>query len=156
MEPVTVRKLDDRTETARKAAGIFVDAYYDDLKEISGSREILIDIFSKSLILSHFYGAYSCDSLMGIFALSDEKERSFRLDKRAVIEKIGFMKGHIVYGVLKRELERPIRMNKPGVYIEAVATDPGAQGRGIATKMMRHTPSLCAGIGRYQIGRAHV
>lgn len=138
MEPVIIQKLDNDNATLFKAASIFVDAYYEDLKDISENKESLVEIFRNSLQPTHFYGAYVGNDLIGIFALSNENERAIRLDKKTIVKEVGAIKGLIVYKIMKNELESPIKMNKPGVYIEAVATDPAAQGRGVATQMMKY------------------
>ncbi len=138
MEHVSIKKLDNSIKTVERAAEIFVDAYFDDLKDISDNKELLISIFARSLIISHFYGAFIDGNMIGIFALSDEKERSIKLDKKQIIKRLGFIKGTIVYTIMKKELEGKIQLNKPGVYIEAVATDPISQGKGIATMMMQY------------------
>jgi len=142
----TIKPIENTERNRDEVSRIFVAAYYEQLSQVSKDKETLTAILRNSFLLGHFYGAYESSELAGIFALSDENERCFRLDRKDFTKALGAVKGRIIYRTMKKEFEHPLAMGKKGKYIEAVATDISRQGKGIATRMMEfameHYPYL--------------
>jgi ribosomal protein S18 acetylase RimI-like enzyme len=125
-------------ESLRKAvADVFVDAYFPQLSFFTKDKDRLSNAFLNSFLLERFYGAFSDGELVGIFALTDETGRCFKLVKSDLVDNIGFLKANLVFGGLKKEFEHPIRLRSKGFNIEAVAVRSDQRGKGIATSMMR-------------------
>ena len=135
-DSLTIRKLGEQDRDAVTA--IFVDAYYDQLAQLEEDRTKLFNIFQKTFLLEHYYGAFIDEELVGFFALSDEKERCMKIEKKNILENINGILGRIAYRVLRKEFEHKLKLKKPGYNIESVATSKKHQGKGIATKLMQY------------------
>ncbi len=138
MEGVRVQKLQTSNEIRKVTSEIFVDAYYKNLLYFSKNKEVLAKAFYKSFLLEHFYGAFINNELVGIFALTDEKERCFRIIKEDFIKNFGLIKGYLAYLSMKNELEHPIKLKEKGYFIEAVAVKVEKQGHGVGKAMMKY------------------
>ncbi len=138
MERVKVQKLQSSNEIRKAASEIFVDAYYKNLSYFSKNKEVLSKAFYKSFLLEHFFGAFINNELVGIFALSDEKERCFKIIKEDFIKNFGLIKGYLAYLGMKNELEHPIKLQKKGSFVEAVAVRVEKQGHGVGNSMMQY------------------
>ena len=138
MEEVKVQKLQTNNETRKTVSEIFVDACYKNLSYFSKDKEVLSKAFYKTFLLERFYGAFINNELVGIFALTDEKERCFKIIKKDFIKNFGFIKGSFGYLGMKKELEHPIKLKAKGYFIEAVAVKVEKQGHGVGKAMMKH------------------
>jgi hypothetical protein len=49
-----------------------------------------------------FYGAFADRELVGIFALTDEKGRCFKLVTSDLVANLGFLKANIAFGGLRK------------------------------------------------------
>ena len=134
-----IKHLGNASSDIRKeVTNIFVEAYYSSLRSISKDFAQLNRLFYEAFLLDHFYGAFIGNELVGFFALTDSKERSFRFNKRTFIGEFGYLKGTILYNILKKELEHEIELQETGYNIESVATKKEFQGKGIGKKMMEY------------------
>ena len=126
-------------ESLRKAiAEIFVDAYFPQLSFFTKDKDRLSNAFLNSFILDRFFGAFADGELVGIFALTDESGRCFKLVKSDFVANIGFLKTSLVFAGLRNEFEHQLRLRSKGFNIEAVAVKSDRRGKGIATSMMRY------------------
>ncbi|MDP2782356.1 N-acetyltransferase [Devosia sp.] len=125
-----------RTKT--NVTAIFVDDYYDDLKQITPDRSVLTALFHNSLLFDHFYGTFAEGELVGIFALTDSREWFMRLQLGLFLKHLGPISGFFTYLALKAEFQRTSALQKEGCRIEAVAVSKHHRGQGIATTMMRY------------------
>jgi len=135
-EEITIRKL---VENDRKSVtAIFVEAYFNQLIKLDANPNKLEQIFYNAFLLDHFYGAFLNNELVGFFALTNEKERCLKINKKDVCINILGIKGFFAYIALKKEFEHKIKLQESGFNIESVATSKKHQGKGIATKMMKY------------------
>jgi len=126
------------SDVRKELTNIFIDAYYSSLHSISKDHAQLNRLFYEAFLLDHFYGTFIGNELVGFFALTDSKERCFRFNKRIFIGEFGYLKGTILYNILKKELEHRIELQETGYNIESVAMKKEFQGEGIGKKMMEY------------------
>lgn len=138
MPSISIRKIGPKDEQRPNVTAIFVDAYYDDLKQITPDRSVLITLFLNSLLFDRFYGAFAEGELVGIFALTDSRERFMRLQLGHFLKHLGPIRGYFTYLALKAEFQRTSALQKEGSRIEAVAVAKHHRGQGIATTMMKY------------------
>jgi ribosomal protein S18 acetylase RimI-like enzyme len=138
MENIKVQKLQENDDIRKSVSDIFIDAYYKQLSYISKEKAKLSNAFYNSFLIEHFYGAFVNDELVGIFALSDSNERSFKVIRHDFIKNLGFIKGYLAFIAIKKELEQPVYLREKGYFIEAVATKVRYQRQGIGKKMIQY------------------
>jgi ribosomal protein S18 acetylase RimI-like enzyme len=138
MENIKVQKLQENDDIRKSVSDIFIEAYYKQLSSISKEKAKLSNAFYNSFLIEHFYGAFVKDELVGIFALSDSNERSFKVARHDFIKNFGFIKGSLAFIAIKKELEQPVYLREKGYFIEAVATKVRYQRQGIGKKMIQY------------------
>lgn len=138
MNEIFIVKLKESKETRDAVTNIFIDAYKEQLSSLSKNEKTLYRVFYQSFDLERFYGAYTNDKLIGIFAISESSKRAIRIKMKDFIKNFGLIKGIIASSIMKNEFEREIILREPGFYIEAVATLSNHQGMGVGKKMMQY------------------
>jgi ribosomal protein S18 acetylase RimI-like enzyme len=133
-----IKKIENNDINRNKVTEIFIDAYYNLLSMFNKNKESLCKAFKNTFLLNHFYGAFIKDELVGIFALTDEKERCFKIEKKPFVKYFGLIKGTFAYMTLRKEFEHKINLQKNGYFIEAVATKTNYLKQGIATAMIKY------------------
>ena len=133
---IEIRKLSENDR--HSITSIFVEAYYNHLRQLDKDSSKLKKIFYNTFLIDHFIGAFIDNELVGFFALTDESERCLRINKKDVYNVIKGIKGYFAYIFLKYEFEHKIILKEHGYTIESVATSKKYQGKGIATKLMNY------------------
>lgn len=135
---ITIKAMTDYKNNIRQeVCNIFIDAYYEQLKAITNSKEILNNLFISAFQKEFFYIAELNHEIVGILACTTNKKRAMIINKSTFQKNLGLIKGSLFYFFLKsdfnRELPYPIEVG----YIECIATKPSARGKGVATTLLQ-------------------
>ncbi|MEF3305089.1 GNAT family N-acetyltransferase [Paenibacillus sp. GYB003] len=137
MKALAIKRMDELDDAGlEQAAGVFVDSYFDSLSYLSRDRDALVGLIRKSFIRAQFFAAVSEGRVVGITAYSTNRTRAIRFEKRDMMQIAGAVKGRLLHALFARELHAPLRLADGECYIEAVATDPNARGKGVATALL--------------------
>jgi len=120
---------------------IFAEGFYSHgLNAISKDKDKLANALAHSFILDKFYIAVENDEVLGMAACTNGKA-PIELDKKILIQKLGFIIGRIAFFALNKFMINhtyPFEiLNTTGV-IEFVATAPEHRGKGVAKKLITH------------------
>lgn len=130
-------ELDDRFFD--QAVILFVEGFMLEIVALMKiDTEMLVDALKHSFLADHYYAALSGDKVLGILAVSTNQSRSHRFDFKILREKIGPLKGWLVYRILRKELQKPIELQANQCYIESVTTAKEARGQGVASQLIRY------------------
>lgn len=135
---INIRNLQEEETQRSEVTKIFIEAYYQNLLVLSRDTRTLEKIFEPFFLLKHFYGAFIDGTLVGIYALSTQHERSIKVRREDLVQQLGLLKGPLFNSILRKEFETSVNLQEEGVYIEAVATKKSQRGKGVATAMMQH------------------
>ena len=138
MENLTIIKATETTNSQKDITAVFVEGYYDLLSMLYPYKDKLIAALLGGFSESRFYIAYFGGKVVGITACSSNTGRALRLDKDRLCANVGEEVGNFAYDAMKDEFHKPIPYSDDTGYIECVATMPEAQGKGVATKLMKH------------------
>ena len=138
MSTLTISKAVITANSQRDITTVFVDGYYDLLSMLCPDKEKLIAALAGGFNENVFYIAYLDGKPVGISACSYGAERALRLDKDRLCDAIGEEIGTSAYENLRGEFHPPLTYPDNTAYIECVAIVPEAQGKGVATKLMKY------------------
>lgn len=139
MEEVVIKRLSEMDEAGvEQAADIFADSFYEALRMFSKDRAVLAKAMKHSFVRDRFFAALADGRVVGIFGYSTSEGRAHRFDKRQAQAALGAWKGWLFHTFVRGEMEKPLGLTGRQCYIESVATDRRARGKGIATKLQHH------------------
>jgi len=120
---------------------IFAEGFYSHgLKAISKDKNKLADALAHSFTLDKFYIAAENDVILGFAACTNGKA-PIKLDKRVLIQKLGFIAGRIAFWALNKFMVNhayPFEISDTTGVIEFVATASEHRGKGVAGKLIAH------------------
>ncbi|RNA67638.1 GNAT family N-acetyltransferase [Alteribacter keqinensis] len=139
MEKVTIKRMDDFERDVREeAAAVFIDGYYKDLSFFSKDRTTLQKAIRHAFCEDVYYLAEWEGEVVGILACSTNQSRAMKVNKREIVDALGFLKGSFAYSMLSRELHPPLHYPDDTGYIECVATTSESRGKGVASALVNH------------------
>ena len=148
MSNVIVVRLDAvPAERHRDVARVFASAYAKDLAAISRDTGRWTEALTSALVPEVCYVALDCEAaperaVVGLAACSHGSTRALRLDATALRRALGTVRGTFAYLAMRRSFHDPLPYPATTGYVECVATDPEARGRGVATALMAHIHGL--------------
>lgn len=136
MNNFIVRNLSEVNDNHfQQAVRVFVDSFFKYLKYLSSDKEKFIRVFSAFFVKEHFFVCLLDNRVVGIIAYSTSGRHCQNVDKKLLFKEFGRIKGYFLYSTLAK---KPIPIAGNQAYIEDVATDEAARGKGVATRMMEH------------------
>ena len=137
---IIIKKLTDIEDELilYKAAHVFVEAYYQDLKMLSDKKEKLIDMFVNSFNVNYLYAAFIDDKPVGIMAISDKHGRATKIRKQLLRRVFGFVLASRVFPLMYKEMCLPMTKDDNVGNIECVGVLPSMQGKGVATALIEY------------------
>jgi len=139
MEFLNVTKLS--YDPRPKMGEIFAEGFYSHgLKAISKDKDKLANALAHSFILDKFYVAIENDEILGMAACTSGKA-PIKLDKKVLIQKLGFIIGRIAFFALNKFMINhtyPFEIPTTTGVVEFVATAPDHRGKGVASKLITH------------------
>jgi ribosomal protein S18 acetylase RimI-like enzyme len=112
---------------------IFCEGFYDDgLKHFSKDKTKLTKAMSHIFDLSSFYAAAEGNEVMSIVGCTAKKPPPIKLDKKILIQELGFIRGRIAYWGLNKfivDKPYPFEMTPQTGSIEFVAAAPEHKGK---------------------------
>ncbi len=118
---------------------IFVDSYYDELKEISKDRKKLYRAFEHTFLLGYTYIAFINNEAVGFISCTNGCNRSMLIDSKVFRKEFGFIKGSIISKILISNFTKePLKSGYKIGFIDNVATSPSSQGNGVGTALIKH------------------
>lgn len=132
------RMIDYKYPINQEMSKIFVEAYYDELKSLSKSKEKLEQAFISAFQRDFFYIAELNGEIVGILACTTNQKRAIVVNKSSFQKSFGFMKGLLYYFFLKSIFNKELSYSPEVGYIECVATAKAARGKGVATALLNH------------------
>ncbi len=141
---VRIRRSTELGKDANKILSkIFVDSYYNELKEISKNKDKLYSAFEHTFVLRYTYVAILNNEPLGFISCTNGFKRSMIIDPKIFKKEFGYIKGTIVSKVLNSNFKKePLKRGYKIGFIDNVATSPSAQGKGIGTLLMNHILDL--------------
>ncbi|WP_098483559.1 GNAT family N-acetyltransferase [Georgenia soli] len=141
---VEVRRGDELGETyRRRITEVYVRAFADDFVAFSRDTGTLADAFEHMLLLDRFHVALVDGEPAGLASLTEGDETLFAPRWRELRHHLGLARGLLALVVIRRWFMRPSAGARPGLAeIGFVATEPGHQGRGVGTALLRHLLAL--------------
>ncbi|WP_165350382.1 GNAT family N-acetyltransferase [Xylanimonas protaetiae] len=136
--PLTELPADRRAEVAR----VFAAAYATDLATISRDTERWAAALAPAFVADVCFVALDGDAVVGVAACSHGTTRALRLDPRALRRHLGVVRGTFASLAMGRTFHHRLPYPASTGYVECVATDPAARGRGVATTLMDHLHAL--------------
>ena len=138
-ESILITRMTDYGHDVRyEVAGVFVDAYYDDLSFFTKNKEKLKTAFKDTFCADIFYLAEMDGIIVGMLACANNKQRAIPADKTGMKKGLGFVMGNLAYYLLKKEFNTPLTYSEDTAYIESVATSEAAQGKGVCTALFKY------------------
>ena len=99
--------------------------------------ELIAKVFENGIAFERFYVAEQNSKIIGIIALGDCKGRVIKSTKEECKKHLGFIKGNIVFRVIKKELMKPHTYPKTTGYIDILGVLPETRGKGLAKELLR-------------------
>jgi ribosomal protein S18 acetylase RimI-like enzyme len=125
-------------ESDRDAVAVLIVETFSSLfSRLDKNLALIAQSIRNSLVLNHFFVAEE-GKVIGVIAVSSRESHAFRIDKKAFIRSLGFVKGRIAAYFFKQEMRPKAALTDSAAYIEIVAVDKHARGRGVASEMIRH------------------
>ena len=122
----------------RQSVEIFAASFYEPLSFISSNVDVIADILEHSFIPKNHYVALLDGNVVSVVSFSTAQGRSHRFQHESLVDKLGFIRGTIVFFRLRGVLERPMNLTGEQCYIDSVATDTAFRGMGISTELQRY------------------
>jgi len=137
---VEVRRGDELGEAyRRRITEVYVRSFAEDFVAFSRDTSKLADAFEHMLLLDRFYIALVDAEPAGLASLTEGEQTLFAPRWPEIRRHLGLARGLLGYVVIRRWFMRPSDGARPGLAeIGFVATEPGYQGRGVATALLRH------------------
>jgi len=137
---VEVRRGDELGEAyRRRITEVYVRSFAEDFVAFSRDTSKLADAFEHMLLLDRFYIALVDGEPAGLASLTEGEQTLFAPRWPEIRRHLGLARGLLGYVVIRRWFMRPSDGARPGLAeIGFVATEPGYQGRGVATALLRH------------------
>lgn len=136
---ILVKRMADFARDVRyEAAGVFVDGYFKELSFFTKDREKLKTAFKDIFCPEVFYLAEMDGEIVGMLACANNRQRAMPVDKAAMKRGLGFVRGSLAYHMLKNEFNSPLNCSDDSTYIECVATNEKARGKGVCTALFQH------------------
>ena len=141
---VEVRRGDELGERyRRRITEVYVRAFADDFVAFSRDPGKLADAFEHMLLLERFHVALVDGEPAGLASLTEGDQTLFAPRWPEIRRHLGPVRGLLAYAVIRRWFMRPSAGARPGLAeIGFVATEPGHQGRGVGTALLRHLLAL--------------
>lgn len=122
----------DRDAIAR----LIVEAFSKFFSLLDKNLALVAQAMRSSLVLNRFFVAEQ-EGVIGVIGVSSRDSHTFHIDRKVFTASFGFVKGTIAASFLKRELKPKVALTDSAAYIEIVAVDEQARGRGVASGMIR-------------------
>ncbi|MBF6133250.1 GNAT family N-acetyltransferase [Nocardia otitidiscaviarum] len=137
---VVVRRGDELGEEyRRRITEIYVRSFAADFVAFSRDTGKLADAFEHMLLQDRFHVALVDGEPAGLASLTEGDQTVFAPRRREIRRHLGLVRGLLAYVVIRRWFMAPSDDARPGrAEIGFVATEPGYQGRGVATALLRH------------------
>ncbi len=120
---------------------LFVDGFYQWLHYIHKDKTKLANVFSHMFNLEFFHVAVIDGEIAGMASCTDGKAPAVTLDRREFRKHLGFLRGSIVYRILKSVIvdkKYPFEFDQGTGLVEYVATAEKHRGKGVASALLRH------------------
>lgn len=137
---VVVKRGDELGEGyRRRITEVYVRSFADDFVAFSRDTGRLADAFEHMLLLERFHIALVEGEPAGLASLTEGDQTLFAPRWREVRRHLGRVRGLLAYVVIRRWFMGASGDARPGrAEIGFVATEPGYQGRGVGTALLRH------------------
>ena len=123
-------------------ARIFVEGFYEHgFQHFSKDRIKLANAMAHIFVLSNFYVAVENEEIMAFIGCTAKKPPPIKLDKKVLVQELGFMRGRITYWALNKYMINqayPFELTPQTGSIEFVATAPEHRGKGVASGLLAH------------------
>ena len=141
---VTVERGDELGETyRRRITEVYVRGFADDFVAFSRDTGKLADAFEHMLLLERFHVALVDGEPAGIASLTEGEQVLFAPRWREIRRHLGLARGTLGYLVIRNWFMGVTDGARPGLAeIGFVTTEPGFQGRGVATALLHHLLAL--------------
>ena len=127
----------------RRITEVYVRSFAKDFVAFSRDTSTLADAFEHMLLLERFYIAVVDGQPAGLASLTEGDQTLFAPRWREIRRHLGLVRGLLGYVVIRTWFMRASEGARPGLAeIGFVATEPGHQGRGVATALLRHLLAL--------------
>ena len=129
-------------------AALIVHAFSKHFSRLDKSPARIAGAIGSSLMVDHCFVAEQQD-VAGVIITSSPNSHAFHIDKKAFTTRYGWFKGGLAAYFIKREFQPKVALTGEAMYIEIVAVDERARGRGVASAMLRHLFSHTDGAEYY-------
>ncbi|WP_422479655.1 GNAT family N-acetyltransferase [Pleomorphochaeta sp. DL1XJH-081] len=134
-----IKNLADLSQThLRQAVEIFAASFYEPLSFISPDVDVIADILQHSFVPSNHFVALLDGNVVSVVSFSTTAGRSHRFQHDHLVDKLGFVRGTIVFFRLRGVLEKPLDLDESQCYIDSVATDTAFRGMGVSSELQRY------------------
>lgn len=125
----------------KQMSSLFVEAFDALLKPFGQTEETLIKAFTPLFNPACFSVVLDDKTVVAMAALTKGDEKPLLPDRKHLVKVLGMFKGHILYFVLKKELNTsayPVNQTLGTGIIQYVATRHSCRGQQLASGLIRH------------------
>ncbi|MDD3919991.1 MAG: GNAT family N-acetyltransferase [Eubacteriales bacterium] len=115
---------------------IFIDGFghlMNFTKSRAEQQTLFSDVYSDEL----FFAYVEDGAVLGILGIANNKERPVHVKKEPFVTLYG-KKGELIYQQINDIFQSKVVRNDKEMYIDVLATDKNARGRGVATKLLQY------------------
>ncbi len=121
-------------------AATIVEAFYDNLKSISRSKKVLIEVLAKAVTVQRFVVAVDkkTNLVVGTIGLGDQQGYPVRVEEEQLIKIFGYLEGKLARMQMEDEFYTPKHFSPDQGQIDFVAVKRRARGHHLATEMLQY------------------
>ena len=116
---------------------IFSDAFFHMFNDLKIEKNVFEKIFADAFLEDYFYIAIDNENVLGLIAISNNKTRAVKFDKKLIKKEVGFLKSISLNFILPM-LEKPEVKNETDCYIDFVAVNKNFRSTGVGAKLFNH------------------
>ena len=99
--------------------------------------ELMAKVFENGITFERFFVAEQNSKIIGIIGCGDCKRRVIKSTKEECKKYLGYIKGNIVFCIIKKELMRPLTYPETTGNIDVVGVLAEARGKGLAKELLK-------------------